>query len=360
MNQPLFIHAATAISPQQSFDREQFLKPMISSGNRRLYALEAPYAQYISPVAIRRMSRIMKMTISAAMQCLKEAAITTPDAIITGTGRGGVTDMETFVKDLIRLDEEALNPTAFIQSTYNSPNGWIAMQSACTAYNQTYVHRGCSFELAMLDAQMLLAEASTPQFLLVGSYDELTEEYFTIRGKRGYWKASDIDSAGLLQLPPGQGTISGEGANFFVVSNVPGEAGTPRLEAISIVHNASGASLCDSMCEILRESKVLITDISLVIIGKNGDERQSRVYEEVLQMLPETVPVAGFKHLCGEYDTASGFALWLANYIFNSEADLNGMLLRGNNNSSQKLDTILLINNFILGSASIMLLRRTI
>src|SRR5690349_8280470 len=117
MKQALYIRAATAISPQQSFAPEGFLNPLITSNNGRLYAIDAPYDQYISPVAIRRMSRIMKMTISAAMQCLSEAGVKTPDAIITGTGRGGVTDMEVSVKDMIRLEEGSMNPTAFIQST---------------------------------------------------------------------------------------------------------------------------------------------------------------------------------------------------------------------------------------------------
>ncbi len=354
MMQPMYIRAATAISPQQSFAREHFLKPLISTDNGRLYAQEAPYAQYISPVAIRRMSRIMKMTISAGMQCLAEAGLTMPDAIIIGTGRGGVTDMEVFVKDMLRLEEEALNPTAFIQSTYNSPNGWIAMLSGCTCYNQTYVHRGCSFELALLDAQMLLAEADKPQYILAGCYDEMTEDYYHIRSARDYWKSETINSANLLQHSSSYGTIGGEGSAFFTLSNVP-EGATSTILGSRILHDATEISIAASVAELLSTCHVAQHELSVVLAGLNGDARCAPLYDKVLNDTLKAVPVAAFKHLCGEYDTAIGFALWLANNIL-----LTGCVPEAARLSlsfaPNKLKYILIINHYILGTASIVLM----
>ncbi|KAK6021762.1 Beta-ketoacyl synthase protein, partial [Ostertagia ostertagi] len=161
---------------------------------------EPDYRPFINPVAIRRMSRLMKMAISAAVQCINEAELMAPDAIITGTGRGSMTDTEHFLNDMIRLEEGAMNPTSFIQSTYNSPNGWIAMLLKCTAYNQTYVHRGSSLELALLDAQLILAEGGEDtRNVLAGSYDELTDDYFLVKGKINYWKDIIPPSLELLQ-----------------------------------------------------------------------------------------------------------------------------------------------------------------
>jgi 3-oxoacyl-(acyl-carrier-protein) synthase len=360
MRQPLYIHAAVAISPQQTFEAGSFLKPIQTSDNNMLYVQEAPYARYISPVAIRRMSRIMKVTISAAMECLNQANIKTPDAIITGTGRGGVTDMEVFVKDLIRLDEGAMNPTAFIQSTYNSPNGWIAMQSGSTGYNQTYVHRGCSFELALLDAQMLLAESDGLN-VLVGCYDEMTEEYFTIRSKRGYWKKEHLNSGDLFLHSTSAGTIGGEGAAFFVLNNKPDRA-SACIEALSIIHNANSETLTSAVLNVLADAGLTLADLSLILTGLNGDVSQSSLYEGVLTISPESVPIAVFKHLSGEYDTAGGFALWLGNHIIAGNELSNSLLLfKGGDlsrNLPHRLDTILIINHFILGTASVTLLKR--
>lgn len=355
MKQRLYIHAASAISPQNTFEREHFLSPIVTSNNGRLYALDAPYAQYISPVAIRRMSRIMKMTISAAMQCLNEAGIQTPDAIITGTGRGGVTDMEVFVKEMIRLEEGPMNPTAFIQSTYNSPNGWIAKQADCTCYNQTYVHRGCSFELALLDAQMLMAEASERKKVLVGCYDEMTEEYFFIRGKRGYWKTDPINSLELFQHGNTTGTIGGEGAAFFILSN-DSKGASAIIEAVRIIHDASSNGIAEVVVQMLQETNAGMDEISLMLTGLNGDVSQASLYVDVLGMAPQSMPIAVFKHLSGEYDTATGFGLWLANYLLIGKGVRNDLLLLDGATQPQKCSKILLINHFISGTASAILI----
>jgi 3-oxoacyl-[acyl-carrier-protein] synthase II len=355
MKQPLYIHAATAISPQQSFKQHEFLKETNSSDTGKLYAVEAPYAEYISPVAIRRMSRIMKITISTAMQCLKEAGVKTPDAIITGTGRGGVTDMEVFVKDMIRTEEGALNPTGFIQSTYNSPNGWIAMQSGATSYNQTYVHRGCSFELALLDAQMLAAENEEPKNILVGCYDEMTEDHFIIRSKLGYWKREPIDSKHLLENSTTRGTVGGEGAAFFLVNSVA-EGASSCVMSLRIIHETTDDRIADAIEQTLKALGKTLSDISLVLTGLNGDREQSKFYEKGLDTLPKTVPVAAFKHLSGEYDTTTGFGLWLSNYIIETGVIPESCMLQGE--APQHITNVLFVNHYILGSSSVIFISK--
>ncbi|MEO6832756.1 MAG: beta-ketoacyl synthase chain length factor [Chitinophagaceae bacterium] len=346
MKQPLYIKAAVAISPQESFEDSKFLKPIITSNNGKLFAIDAAYQQYISPVAIRRMSRIMKMTISCAMEALKRATVATPDAIITGTGRGGVTDMEHFVKDMIRLEEGAMNPTAFIQSTYNSPNGWIAMQSKCTGYNQTYVHRGSSFELALQDAQMLAAETKNPINILVGCFDELTEDYYHIRRKRGYWKNPAVASDQLYKHPELKGTIAGEGTTFFVLSNQK-EGTFCEISNLKIVYRATAEIIANALQELLSEENLRVEDIDIALVGENGDSTQALLYEGVSATL-EGVPTLRFKHLCGEFDTASGFATWYAAYLL---AEEKSPALRRRN--------LVLINHYILGSASLIFLKKT-
>jgi hypothetical protein len=355
MKQPLYIRSAVAISPQQTFERHGFLKPVISSTTGKLFAIDAPYQQYISPVAIRRMSRILKITISAAMECLKQAGVKTPDGIITGTGRGAVTDMEHFVKDMIRLDEGALNPTVFIQSTYNSPNGWIAMQSACTNYNQTYVHRGCSFELALQDAQMMMCETDKIINVLAGCYDEMTDEYYTIRRKRGYWKSESIRSTDLIQHSSTSGTIGGEGSAFFVLSNSPDSA-TSVLTNLKIIYSATSPDVKEAVFCILREANLTVNDLSLVMAGLNGDEKQTQLYNDSLTALQGNVAVATFKNICGEYDTASGFGLWLVDNIIVNQTIPSE--LRYSGDFPDSINHILLINHFILGTASVMLVSK--
>lgn len=127
MTQPMYIISACAISAQHTYNEADFLSPVMSYDDGRLFVVDPDYTKYISPVAIRRMSRMLKRGITAGMRCLEDAAVKTPDGIILGTSRGSVTDMELFLHDMIKMEEQALNPTSFIQSTYNSVNGWLAM-----------------------------------------------------------------------------------------------------------------------------------------------------------------------------------------------------------------------------------------
>lgn len=345
---PLYLHGACAISPQHSFDAAAFLQPLMSSDNGRLFVVDAPYNEYINPVAIRRMSRLLKMSISAGMKALKDAGIATPDAIITGTGRGSMTDTEHFLNDMIRLQEQALNPTYFIQSTYNSPNGWLAMQTKCNGYNQTYVHRGHSLELALLDAQMLLAETTTPYRMLVGCYDEMTEEYFIVKNKIGYWKKDPPASDALLRRADTPGTVGGEGAAFFMCSN-QAEGALFSLQSLTLLDNPALEVLQQAVVKALQE-----TQPDLALLGLNGDSRVQPLYDAVQHVLPEHTATAGFKHLCGEYDTSSGFALWLCSHLFHSGTVPEQLLCRGTGPASLK--RILLVNHSLSGNWSIAIL----
>ena len=353
MMQPLYIQAATAISPQQTFDRQHFLQPVLSSNNGKLFVTEPDFRAYINPVAIRRMSRLMKMAISAAIQCLKDADVASPDAIITGTGRGSMTDTEHFLNDMIRLNEGPMNPTSFIQSTYNSPNGWIAMQVKSTAYNQTFVHRGCSLELAMLDTQLLFAEAADEvKYSLAGCYDELTDEYFLVKDKVGYWKYPLPESSDLLQQNDTPGTIGGEGAAFFTFSNRAGMARSV-IRHMEIIQQASGTLLEETVQKVLKAAGLHAQDIDLVLTGQNGDQRQESLYNNTLSRFPGQA-VAGFKHLCGEYDTSNGFGIWLADWLIREQTLPEILCLKKGEISSIRY--ILLVNHYILGSASILLI----
>lgn len=355
MRQPLYIHAATAISAQHSFDSDLFLQPLVSSNDNRLPVVDADYRAYINPVAIRRMSRLLKISISAAMKCLQEAAVSCPDAIITGTGRGSVGDMEFFLKDMIRLHEEALNPTAFIQSTYNAPNGWIALQSKSVGYNETFVHRGCSLELALIDAQLLLAETNPDKNVLVGCYDELTPEYYIVKDKLGYWKKDPVDSANLLYENNTPGSIAGEGSSFFLVSGKD-ENSLSRIEQIAIIHTPTAHSLLQQTTQMLACYDLSLQDIDVIVCGKSGDSRFENLYESVLNNASEQTSIAGFKHLCGEYETASGFGLWLTQQLLKDQSIPEAIMLKKGTQTG--IRNILFINHYILDSATIMLLRK--
>lgn len=353
MNQPLYIKSACSISPQHTYDEENFLRPVEEYEDGMMYVIDPDYSKYISPVAIRRMSRMLKRGITAGMRSLDNAKITTPDAIIIGTARGSVIDMEVFVKDMINLNEQALNPSSFIQSTYNSVNGWIAMQTKCTAYNQTFVHRGFSFELCLLDAQLLLSESAEKKNLLVGGFDELTTEYAIIRGKIGYYKKQVPKNTELYAHADTPGSIAGEGAHFFTVSNDAAGA-ICAMHDVAMLLKPTWETLHEEISNMLNKQGLVMADVDVLLCGMNGDSRTTFLTDSLMASFDERTTVANFKHLSGEYDTASGFGLWLANYIFKKQQVPSEVTYRKGNPGNIK--NMLLCNITITGNATLMLI----
>src|ERR1700744_3463899 len=185
----IYIRAIASISPAPAgvganAATDQAPPPGAATTGNRLKAIEPDYSVYIDTKSIRRMSRIVKMSVAAAFQCLQEAEVAVPDAIITGTAYGCLGDTEIFLSRLIEQQEEALSPTAFIQSTHNTVGAQIALMLQCTGYNNTFVHRGFSFESALLDAVMLLQEGEA-KTVLTGGIDEITDSSHAVLERFG-------------------------------------------------------------------------------------------------------------------------------------------------------------------------------
>lgn len=134
----------------------------------------------------RRMSRVLKYAVAAAVECaggIKETGEL--DAVITATGLGCLTDSERFLRNMIADNEQLLNPTPFIQSTFNTVGGQIALLRHNHCYNVTYVNRNHSFEDAVLDALMRIADAESRR-ILVGAFDEQTPSQCRIMERMGF------------------------------------------------------------------------------------------------------------------------------------------------------------------------------
>ncbi|PUZ27359.1 3-oxoacyl-(acyl-carrier-protein) synthase [Chitinophaga costaii] len=303
-----YIQSSCAISPQHTFQQDIFSEALQTTDTNMLQAWQPSYAGLIPPNSLRRMSKALKMGLAAASQCLAEGGIANPGAIITGTGKGSLQDMEKFIKDIQTYHETALNPTQFIQSTFNAVNGLIALQQQNTQYNNTFVHRGLSFESALLDA--LLQLSAGKHHVLLGGFDEVTPDQFQIKSHSGWWKQEKIHSAALLQhLSPG--TIAGEGAVFFLLANQPGDHPAASIEGMKLLHKPSSHKLDTALQQFLDEHALQPGHIDLLMSGRNGDSNYQHFYDQVAQALPG-IPEVSFKPLCGEYDTAHAFGLWLA------------------------------------------------
>lgn len=150
----------------------------------------------------RRMSRVVKMAVSTAVESVGGVeGIDALDAILTATGYGCLADSEKFLRNLIDTDEQLLTPTPFIQSTFNTVGGQIALLRHNRCYNLTYVNRSHSFEDALLDGLMRLSDGES-QRILLGAFDERIPSADRILTRMGLGRKGEL----------------GEGATFMTLT----------------------------------------------------------------------------------------------------------------------------------------------
>jgi 3-oxoacyl-[acyl-carrier-protein] synthase II len=311
----IFIRSASCVSPQQTFDNKLFNDDIVTYNSNYLKLIEPDYKNILDAKLLRRMSRIIRTGLATAMRCLKEAGLENVDAITTGTAYGCMEDSEKFLKTIVEQDEQMLSPTSFIQSTHNTVGAQIALTLKCNSYNNTFVHRGFSFEHALIDAMLLLHEGKA-KTVLTGSADEMTEFTFNVLKRFGFYKQEPVIDTELYQSNS-KGSIAGEGTAFFLLSNESSEKNYAILTAVETLYKP--ADLYNRVEKFLAVHDLEIKDIDIIITGRNGDMRNNNLYDELERSIFKNNVVINYKHLCGEYPTSSSFALWLAANIIKQQ-----------------------------------------
>lgn len=315
----IYINGLSSISPQSNPEEGADFSLSNQYTSRFLTCIEPDYKQFINPIQIRRMSRIMKMGVSAGKMALADAGVELPDAIIVGTGLGCLDDTEKFLVQMIESNEMSSAPTSFISSTHNSVSAQIALQLKCLSYNFTYVHKGLSLISTIQDA-IIKISGGDANSVLCGGIDEHVEVKFRHYDLLGWWKKEEVLNFQLYGSQT-EGTISGEGAHFFVLSNAADSSTYCELSGIMQYHAQANASeISNQLYEFILSCDLLPGDIDLIISGVNGDIAADKYYHEVHHFINPQAGHIGFKHLCGTYYTADGFALWLGANILKTNS----------------------------------------
>jgi 3-oxoacyl-(acyl-carrier-protein) synthase len=293
------------------------------------------------------------MGIASAKISMADAGCVMPDAIITGTGLGSVEDTEKILGDITR-EEKFLNPTPFIQSTYNTISSQVAIQVKCHNYNSTYVHRTFSFESGLIDGLMQIEE-QTAENVLIGAIDEMTMNHLQITRRVGQWKMEPVNNLTLLTTKT-PGALPGEGAAFFVIGAEKGKSTYAELKDVATCINLNGTFEPETFLPgFLGKHGLKAEDIDLVILGVNGDCNFDQVYTQFADQFFHGKAQAWYKHLCGEYHTATGFGLWVASNILKNQ--VYPEILRLNNIKPGKLKNVLVYNHFRNINHSLLLLQ---
>lgn len=213
----------------------------------------------------RRMGHLLRIAAGCGLDALKCVDSKEVAGIITSTGLGFMKDTVSFENMIIDRKEELLNPSPFMQSTFNTASGYIALMRGIRAYNTAYVHRAGGFAASMVDAFLLLSENSG-KGVLVGGFDEATREVDVLRRRLGCWKKGD----GFMPL--------GEGAGFMYLSS---ETSSVKISGVCPDGRAALAADSGSMdnVEVFRCSSY---------VGRTG------AFQSILSVVVSIVLESGF------------------------------------------------------------------
>jgi len=115
-----------------------------------------------------------------------------------------------------------------------------------------------------------------------------------------------------------KGIVFSEGATFFALEKDRKESTYAKVEDI-VLHNVLKESEVESfVTEFLKSNNLVIEDIDAVVFGNNGDITFDLYYDIATSIFKHT-PQLFYKHLCGEFNTASGFGLWLASHVLKNQ-----------------------------------------
>ena len=354
-NSCYYINGVGIVSPQKTYDNNDFLPVITAYDHNVLGCIVPEFKEYINPVQLRRLSRMLRIGLTAAMICTRDSGNTKPDGIVTGTGYGFLNDTARFVSEMLDQGEKHLTPTFFMQGTYNALSGLVALTLKCTGYNNTYVNRGFAFETSLHDAMMYLDEGELQSFL-IGAYDEADEVQYKVNSRIGHYKTDHIHSLELFNHKS-IGSLQGEGAAFFTIESKQGNACWCILKAVKMIFKPGSLEVLEQEIKnLLAANNLSITDIQVFINGVSGDVENDRLLSALANKVFQQVPELRFKHLCGEYCTASSFGFWMGASILKKQYIPPGLQFNEASRSSS-FRNVLLVNQYMGRNYSFILLQ---
>ncbi|PKP49404.1 MAG: hypothetical protein CVT95_03395 [Bacteroidetes bacterium HGW-Bacteroidetes-12] len=343
----LYIHFTSCISAQHTFNdvNLELVNPIIEN---KLFAVE-PSNNEIPNTVLRRMGKAVRMGINSALPIIKNQSEL--KGIVIGTANGGMEDCIKFLNQIIDYDEGTLTPTNFVQSTANNIAAQVGLFTSNKNYNITHVHRGLAFENAVIDVMMLTKEHPESTFLL-GGVDEISTYNYTISFLDGLYKSEVVTTETFYDLDT-PGSLAGEGSAMFVV-NSQAENALGKLIAIQTIHSLDEKLIESKLIDFLNSNLVENQKLDLFLSAENGDCRLKKQIE-LCEKIADTTTIR-YKHLTGEFPTASALSLWFAcNFIENQKVP-NNMIKSGS--IPTEINTILIYNNYNGNQHSFMLVSR--
>lgn len=307
----MYITASSTISHQPTFRNKGFSLELTElKSNSKL--ITPDYSAFIPAMDRRRMSDVLKMSIACTIDCLAQAALSQPDAIIVGTSMGCCIHTKNFLDKIVTANESSLSPTSFIVSTHNTIAGQISLLLKNHGYNITHTQNSLSFEQGLIDGMLCINDGYNS--VLVGGADEQEEAIYNMKER--------LNSEYLHQS---------SGASFFILSERNGiEINTKLIDvgSFGLINDLS-----ETIMRFLNTNDRSIANVDLVLYCSNEEKKTVE-----LQTLFASNKIFDYQKIAGTYYTNSAFAL---NYAID--------ILSQNSHAfiGEKIKSVLICNNLI-------------
>ncbi|MET0759347.1 MAG: 3-oxoacyl-ACP synthase, partial [Flavobacterium sp.] len=203
------------------------------------------------------------------------------------------------------------------------------------------------------DAKMQI-ENDEANSILVGGIDE-TGQYTSSLHKLINVIKNEEDKPYSVLNPTSKGAVFSEGAAFFVLENQKKESSYASIEAVSILNSLEVDEVENYIQNFLISNNLKSVNIDAIVLGNNGDVEFDNYYDVTNSMFKNT-PQIYYKHLSGEYNTASAFGFWIASNILKNQEIPS--VLKMNTLEKENYNTLLLYNQYQGKDHSLILLKK--
>jgi len=155
----------------------------------------------------------------------------------------------------------------------------------------------------------MLLEENPAHAYLVGGVEEISTYNYNIDFLAGTYKQEEISNLDLYHSTT-TGTIAGEGAAMFVV-NAQSEGAMAALKGLKLLSLDQTSELEEQLILFLRAHLPAGETIDVLLTGENGDRKLSH-FIEVVEYKVKAPVVSHYKHLTGDFATASALSLYIA------------------------------------------------
>jgi 3-oxoacyl-[acyl-carrier-protein] synthase II len=270
---------------------------------------------FISPMKMRRMNVLSRLTVASAKMALDDAEGVDPatTGVAIGTAFGPVQTSVDYMREYVEKGASLAPPQLFAESVANAPGSHVAIEWGLRGFNVTMTQRESSALAAAMYGASQIVKGSVSA-VVIGGVEEVNEMIFSVLDRFG---TLGNDSRPFDRCR--NGLVPGEGSAVLVAQAEAAE-GYGYLAGFGIARDMSATisnwgddphAVMTAMRDAMDDAGLTMRDIDAIYASANSTRRMDRVEYRAIQELfgDDAPPVVATKGVFGEY--AAGGALQL-------------------------------------------------